>query len=257
VAEGEAVPPDWNWQAEDEPGPGYWTGESSQPRAAQFENVGISIYSPIYAPTTDLGLPGDYLDETHAYFPVAHFDEVVRDGHWTFGRKGKAYVALYSWREVDWRTGQPDVHENGGLDFDLVAEGGAVNVWVVELGSEDEWPLGFESFRAAFHEGLVTVDPGTGQVAYESPSKGSVGFGWADPLVVEGVEQPISGYKRFDNPFVQTDFLDTRYEISDGEYELTLDFSALDDPSQDVRSARWLNAPDPWSWLRLWLRWRH
>ena len=79
VAPGQPVPPDWNWQKKDEPGPGYWTGESAQPRSAQHENVGISIYAPQYAPFPSLGF--GFRHETHAYFPVAHFDEVVRDGN--------------------------------------------------------------------------------------------------------------------------------------------------------------------------------
>jgi len=226
VEEGGEVPPDWNWQREDEPGPGYWTGEGAQPRSAQHENVGITIYSPQYVGG---GVPGfDFLDETHAYFPVAHFDEVVRDGHWTFGRKDDAYVALWSWRPVAWRGGQPEVFENAGLDFDLVAEGGANNVWVVECGSIAEWAGGFEAFRAAFRDDLVTVTPTevAFDVAYDSPTRGSVALGWEGPLVVDSVEHALDGYPRFDNPFIRTEFDTRRYEVSDGEYSLVLDFDA-------------------------------
>jgi hypothetical protein len=44
---------------------------------------------------------------------------------------------------------------------------------------------------------------------------------------VRGQETPIGDYPRIDNPFVHTEFGDRRYEISDGEYGLVLDF-ALD-----------------------------
>jgi hypothetical protein len=225
VDAGETVPPDWNWQREDEPGPGYWTGEGSQPRSAQFENVGVTIYSPQYTPAPEVGF--DFRDETHAYFPVAHFDEVVRAGHWTFGRKDDAYVALYSWRDVAWRGGQPEVFENGALDFDLVAEGGANNVWIVECGSLDEWPGGFAAFQAAFGDGLVSVTPTAEafDVVFTSPSRGVVELGWDGPLVVGGQEKALAGYPRFDNPFVQVEFDTTRYEVSDGEYSLVLDFT--------------------------------
>ncbi|MGH0037897.1 MAG: hypothetical protein ACQGVK_22940 [Myxococcota bacterium] len=225
VEEGDPIPPDWNWQREDEPGPGYWTGEGAQPRSAQFENVGVTIYSPQYTPAPQLGF--DFREETHAYFPVAHFDEVVRDGHWTFGRKDDGYVALYSWRAVDWRGGQPEVFQNGGLDFDLVAEGGANNVWIVECGSADEWPGGFEAFQAAFSDDLVSVTPSdlAFDVVFDSPTRGSVELGWEGPMVVGGVEHALADYPRFDNPFVQVDFDTTRYEVSDGEYSLLLDFA--------------------------------
>ena len=45
-----------------------------------------------------------YLDYTHAYFPQERFDEVVQQNGWTFGRKGNGYVALWSWRPMQWRT---------------------------------------------------------------------------------------------------------------------------------------------------------
>jgi hypothetical protein len=244
VDPGQPVPPNWNWQKEDEPGPGYWTGEGSQPRSAQHENIGISIYSPQYALA---GFGFGFRDETHAYFPVAHFDEVVRDGNWTFGRKDDAYVALYSWRPVDWRGGQPEVFQNGGLDFDLVAEGGADNVWIVECGSLEEWPGGFAEFKAAFHDGLVAVTPAAPayNVAYTSPSQGPVTFGWDGPIVVDGQAHALDGYPRFDNPFVQVDFDTTRYDVEAEGYSLVLDFAT------DTREAK---APEPdLPWWLLWL----
>lgn len=244
VAEGQPVPPNWNWQKEDEPGPGYWTGEGSQPRSAQHENIGISIYSPQYVLA---GFGFVFRDETHAYFPVAHFDEVVRDGNWTFGRKDDAYVALYSWRPVDWRGGQPEVFQNGGLDFDLVAEGGADNVWIVECGSLEEWPGGFAEFKAAFHDGLVAVTPAAPayNVVYTSPSQGPVTFGWDGPIVVDGQAHALDGYPRFDNPFVQVDFDTTRYDVEAEGYSLVLDFAT------DTREAKAPKPDLPW-WL-LWL----
>ncbi|MGH0035502.1 MAG: hypothetical protein ACQGVK_10810 [Myxococcota bacterium] len=236
----------WSWSKRDESGAGStggrWTGDGALPRSAQFENVNVSIYQPAYAPLPQLDFV--YEDETHAYFPVAHFDEVVRDGHWTYGKRGDGYVALYSRNPVDWRSDQPEVFQNGGLDFDLVAEGSASNVWIVELGSLDEWPGGFEAFQAAFDESLVhfpDVGEGPLEVVYDSPSQGTVSFGWEADLVVDGAAQPIADYARYDNPFVRTDFLDTRYEVSDGEYSLVLDFTDLEDESQDLREA---TAPD-------------
>jgi hypothetical protein len=246
VEPGDPIPPDWNWQQEDEPGPGYWTGDGAQPRAAQHENVVISIYAPQYLPEPSFDF--SYSDETHAYFPVAHFDEVVRAGHWTFGRKDDGYVALYSWRDVAWRGGQPEVFQNGGLDFDLVAEGGANNVWIAECGSLDEWPGGFAAFQAAFHDGLVAVTPTADafDVAYTSPSQGAIGLGWDGPLSVGGVDHALSGYPRFDNPFVQVGFDEKRYEVEARGYSLLLDFDT------DTREAA---PPAPPGWLAALLAW--
>lgn len=222
---GAAIPPIWDWQQRDEPGPGYWTGEASQPRAAQHENVAIVIYSPRYRSRPDLGF--DYRDETHAYFPVAHFDEVAQEGGWTFGRKGDAYVALFSWRPTAWRRGLPEAFQNGGLDFDLVAGGGADNVWLVECGSLDGWPGGFAAFRAAVAASPVVVDlDGRNfSVAYDSPSQGLLELDWSGPLLVRGAPEALGGYPRMDNPFAQVAFGETRYALSEGGFSLLLDFA--------------------------------
>src|SRR5262245_57003200 len=114
----------------------YWTGTGSMPRSAQDENVAIHLYAPSFA--SQSGPPLDHfqsLAQTHAYLPTEHFDEVVRAGRWTFARKGDGYVALYSWREPQWRAPLPDEFTNGlTRDFDLVAPGGPDNVWIVEVG---------------------------------------------------------------------------------------------------------------------------
>ncbi len=128
--------------------------------------------------------------------------------------------------------------ENAGLDYDLVAAGGADNVWIVECGSLDEWPGGFAAFQAAVAAADVVVTPRSDvdadgledgfDITYESPSQGIITFGWDAPLVVGGVEQPIADYPRMDNPFAQVDFDTTRYEIAHGEYGLVLDFDTAE-----------------------------
>ena len=227
------VPSDWNWQRQDEPGPGYWSGNGAEPRAAQHENVAIHLYAPQYREFPSLGF--NYERLTHAYFPVAHFDEVIRDGSWTLGRKDQGYVALYSRNPIGWRlTGSPEVYDNQGLPFDLAAPFQYENVWIIEMGSEAEWGS-FEAFREAIVASAVVTTPvpdqeGDGQsdgfdVVYQSPSQGEITFGWNSPLVVGGQEIPLRDYPRYDNPFVQTEFGETRYEVSDGEYHLVLDFA--------------------------------
>jgi len=231
VAPGGVVPPDWNWQREDEPGPGYWTGNGAEPRAAQYENVSIQIFSPQYAPIGFLGFL--YLPETHAYFPHAHFDEVVQDGHWTFGRKGDAFVGLYSHRDTVWRGGQPEVFDNQGLPFDLVAPGGADNVWIIEVGSASEHG-DFGAFRAALASAPVVATP-VGDLdgntfadgydlVYGSPSQGEIRFGWHAPLEVAGQIVPIADHARFDSPFIHSEFDDPRYVVDTETHGLLLDF---------------------------------
>ncbi len=222
VPEGAPVPPQWNWQREDEPGPGYWTGEASQPRSAQYRNVAVHLYGPQYAPKPFGFAEFDYRDETHAYFPHAHFDEVVQEGGWTFGRRGDAYIALYSRNPTFWREGQPEVFENAGLPFDLVAPG-ARNAWIVECGSASGWGS-FGAFRDAVLAAPVAVDDDL-SVTYGSPSVGEVRFGWEGPLLVAGEEVPLSGYPRMQNRYARVDFDSPVYRIDDGAFGLELDFA--------------------------------
>jgi len=226
-----------DWGFDEEQG-GYWTGEASIPRAAQHENVGIYVYAPQY-PMRNAAPFGYFRWEpyTHAYFPQDRFDEVVQQNGWTFGRLGDGYVALYSWRPTRWIAYDPAVYATDGMlePFDLMADGGADNVWIVECGRAADWGS-FAAFRMAIAAAEVVVTPlGPGQesgiadgfdVAYASPSRGRITFGWHAPLVVDGVEQPLRDFPRFDNPFAQVPFDASRVEIAAEGWGVRLDFAA-------------------------------
>jgi hypothetical protein len=132
------IPPRENTDWRDDPDPGNWTGTASMPRSAQHENVAIHLYAPQYVP-----IPNEpfrsfmrYEPYTHAYFPQDHFDEVVRDGHWTFARFRDGFVGLYSWRPPARRHGSRSPPTAGAI-FDLIASGR--NVWIVECGRAADW----------------------------------------------------------------------------------------------------------------------
>ena len=213
----------------------YWTGTASMPRTAQHGTSAIHLYDPDYPQPSpgDLLESFDYLDETHAWFPTERFDEVVESDGWVFGRKGDGFVGLWSWRPTEWRTHDPDVVPTGGLSerHDLVAPGGANNVWLVqvgELGGDDsdgtdgQYPS-FDAFRQAVGASPIAVEeqePGFG-VAWNTPGEGDLVFDWAGALTVDGDAVPISDYPRMDNPFVSVD--DMVWQIEAGGSTLTLD----------------------------------
>lgn len=234
-----------DWGFDDEQG-GYWTGEASIPRAAQHDNVGIFIYAPQYP----MRNPAPFAffrwePYTHAYFPQDRFDEVVQEGGWTFGRLRDGYVALWSWRATRWLAYDPAVYATDGMQrpFDLVADGGAENVWIVECGRAAE-SGSFAAFRAAVLASAVEVTPlgatradGTSpgfDVVYESPSQGRLTFGWEAPFTVRGVEQPLGGFARHDSPFAQTAFESQVVDVAAEGYGVRLDFA---------RGTRELRAP--------------
>lgn len=203
-----------NWRDDPENG-GYWNGEATAPRSAQFENVGIHIYAPAYAKTN--AAPFEYFrwePYTHAYFPQEYFDEVAQNGNWTFGRLGKGYVALYSFRKPQFLVYDGVTQATGGRTkpFDLRADGGADNVFIVEVAREAEAGP-FAAWQAAIAAAPVQVTsrgPGkpSGEsdgfdVVYESPSRGRVTFGWEAPLVVRGEEKPLRSPGRYDNPWAK------------------------------------------------------
>jgi hypothetical protein len=230
------IVPSTHW-ADDSQDGGYFTGEATMPRSAQFENVGIHIYAPQYpiqnAPPLDMFT---YQPFTHAFFPQDRFDEVARDGHWIFGRRGDGYVALYSYRSAEFLSYDPAVYATDGhtLPFDLVASGGADNVWIVEVGTAADWGS-FAAFRSAVGSALVEVQslgastfgvsPGY-SVTYDSPSAGELSFGWTAPLTVNGNAEAQSSFQRFDNPWARAPFTSQQLQIDAAQYSVALDFAA-------------------------------
>ncbi len=237
VAEGAEIPADFNWQEVDEPGPGYWTGNASRPRSAQHGQAVIHLYAPQFPPKVLGQKAFDYRDETHAYFPVAHFDQVEyhEEQGWMFGRKGDSYVGLWSHRPTAWRLGQPQVWNNADLPFDRVAEGGAQNAWIIQVGSKEEFES-FDAFVQATVAGVVSVTPVSDQgddgfddgfaVVYESPTEGRMEFDWHNPLLVKGQTIDLHPAPRHDNPFVTSQYGTGEYEVSAGQESLIIDFFA-------------------------------
>lgn len=211
-------------------GDGYWTGSGSLPRAAQQGSAVISLYTPAFA------VPGPpletfaYLNYTHAYFPQERFDEVVQAGNWTFGRKGDGYVALWSWRPVRWRTYEPSIFTHGLTEpFDLVAEGGADNVWITQVGDAPHFG-DFAAFRDAILASPPAVTPlvsdgelpGGFEVEWASPVNGTLGFGTKSPFTVNGVPHSLTNLYRYDNVWSKTPW---------------------DAPRHSDRRRRWWNRP--------------
>lgn len=213
----------------------YWSGGSTMPRSAQHGSALIAMYAPQYAPS---GPPLDafsYLPYTHAYFPTERFDEVRQVGSWTFGRKGDGYVGLYSWRPTQWREHDPAQTFTNGLTetFDLVAPGGADNVWITEVGDAGRWGS-FDGFVTAVAGAAVSVTdrgdtpeglPKGFDVSYASPANGTMTYGWTGPLAVDGTEVDLHGDTRIDNPFSTVQQGSPQVRVAEAGATLTLDLA--------------------------------
>lgn len=215
------TPPDEDTDWRSDGRPGYWTGEASMPRSAQFERTAVHIYLPKWDETLDpivwavLG----YQPYTHAYVPQDHFDQVVQDGHWTVGERSGAYIGLWSWRRPTFRVYDPAVLATRDMvePFDLVAEGGPDNVWIVEVGTrEDDGDL--DSFVAGLtaDEPEVVRDGAGFTVSWASPSAGEIEFSSTGPFVVDGDEQRIADFPRHESPWGTVEHLATAYALDSG-----------------------------------------
>lgn len=216
-------------------GDGYWTGTGSMPASAQQGTTAIHVYDPAFdAPGAGPLETFDYIGTTHAYFPQEYFDEVVTDGQWVFGRKGDGFVGLWSQRETRWRDAPEGAFTHGLTQpFDLVAEGGADNVWIVEVGRAADGT--FAEFQAALRAAHVAVlvaesAPPQYTVTFASPSQGDLEFvathqgANENRLLVDGDEVAIGDYPRFDTPWLQAEWEARRFEIAEGDARLVLDF---------------------------------
>jgi len=195
---------------------GAWTG-GFVPRATLHRNVGIIQYRRPEIPLLDAILFEDY---SHAFFPRDRFDEVAERGHWVMGRKGDAYVALYSEHETTW---------SGENRFELIARA-RDNVWIVELGDAGAYGS-FAGFVAAVEAASVRVGD---DVAYDSPGQGAIRVGWTGPMTVEGVPVDLGPYDRWDNRYCRQPFGSAVASLQLGGERLELDF---DTPRRRVLEA--------------------
>jgi hypothetical protein len=189
---------------------GSWIG-SWLPRATFHKNVGVIQYRSVEVPLVDAYIASDH---THAYFPRDRFDEVREQDGWTIGRKGDAYVALYSENPTFWAV---DNHH------ELDAEG-KDNTWIVEMGSQAD-----NGSFDAFVEGIVASSISTGAtVVYDSPTQGRVEVGWEGPITVQGEAVDLGPYPRWSNAYSTTEFGASAVRIDREHLRLVLDFDSAD-----------------------------
>ncbi|WP_040493267.1 hypothetical protein [Ilumatobacter nonamiensis] len=219
---------DWG----DDPDPGYWTGEASMPRSAQFRKTAVHIYQPAWDESTDATLWSvfPYQPFTHAFVPQDRFDEVRQVGNWTLMTKAGGHIALWSWRTPNFRPAGPgEATRDFTQPFDLVAEGGPDNVWIVEVGN-DEDDGDFDAFVAAItsSDPAVVRDDAGFAVDWTSPSSGSIEFSSTGAFVVDGSDQPLADHPRHESPWGTVEHESLQYRLSDGTHQWSVDFDSAE-----------------------------
>ena len=204
--------------------PDYWHGNARLPRAAAYRNVLIALYR--FEPE----ISRKWMWYTHAFFPQQNFDEFVEKNGWYIGRKGNGYVALTSLMPTEWAPPREDVGElmkpdgaageNWKVEKHEIIAQGAKNAWICEMGNAESNGT-FEQFVETVSSRRPAGDPL--RMTYDSPSVGSIEFGWSLPFLVDGQEIALGDYPLFDNPYCQAPFDSRKFELSLGDERYTIE----------------------------------
>jgi hypothetical protein len=191
--------------------PGYWVGNGRNPDAAQDGNSVLAIYA---IPEKKGFMERSLVGFTHAYFPVAKFDEASVEGRYAFGRSGDAYLALIAREPLAWAEGSED---------DLV-QPGRLSYWICETGSP-ETDVSFPAFQQRIRASAVAFEPGTRTLTWETGDR-SLRLAYGGDFLVDG-KAVDTDYPRFDSPWVRAEREPATITIRAGGAELFLDFDGL------------------------------
>ena len=204
--------------------PNLFAGNRFMPRSVQHKNVLLCIYR---TPTESA-----HFFFTHLYFPQREFDQVREVGGWIFGKRGGAYIAVYTSIPGKWQEPDPDLYraifaDKWEEEFQfakpweyLVPKHAAV--YVCEMGDEKS-NGSFDDFVSSFKNAQFSGD--TFAFTYLSPTQGKISFGWKEALMVKDEKISIRDYKRYDNPYCDTAFGEKVYRIHAGGEEVILDLN--------------------------------
>ncbi|MFN2285360.1 MAG: hypothetical protein ACK2UQ_13130 [Anaerolineae bacterium] len=185
--------------------PNFWAGNYVLPRVAQWKDALIALYN----------LPeDDWLGFTHAHFPIYMFDAYEVHDNWAFARKADGYLALYA------STGLSLVKRGPAAYRELRAYG-RETVWVCQMGRAAV-DGSFEEFQQKVLESAMDVQGLT--VNYTTLRGETLAFEWEDAFLRDGVEQPLTGFKHYENPYCTVELPASQMDIRFGDYVMRLVF---------------------------------
>ena len=190
--------------------PNFWHGNAVLPRVAQYKDVLVAVHS----------LPeDDWLGFTHAYWPVYALDEYAPVGgasgrQWAFARKGQGYLALAAAQGMELVTRGPSAYRE-------LRSHGQHNVWLCMMGRQ-ETDGSFDEFQDAVRS--LHVDLREQGASCTTLRGDTLSFGWEGPFLVNGEEQPLSGFRHYDNPYCVTEVGAPQIDIGYGDTVMRLHF---------------------------------
>jgi len=194
--------------------PGFWHGNVVLPRVAQWKDVLIAVHK----------LPeDDWMGFTHAYFPAAAFDEhtLREDANgrvWAFARKASGYLALTAAQGLEFIT-------RGDSAYRELRSYGGHNVWLCHMGR-----AALDGDFQTFQEKILAQDAVFEELSARCGTlRGeTLAFGWQGPLLRDGKEQPITGFKHYENPYCVAELPAAQTEIHYGDQLMRLDLEVKD-----------------------------
>ena len=192
-------------------GPIFGHGNVVLPRVAQWKDVLVAIHN----------LPeDDWMGFTHAYFPLYAFDEhVLREDatgeQWAFARKGTA-----TWRcspLVD-----SSLIKRGNNAYRELRSYGQQNMWLCHMGR-----AAVDGAFGDFQDKVLALEPRIEGLSLQSATlrDASLQFAWEGPLLVNGVEQPIAGFKHYESLYAEADWPASQMDIRYGDQIMRLEFA--------------------------------
>ncbi len=187
--------------------PNCWRGNAVLPRVVQWRDVLIAVHK---CAERD-GFPS----LTHGHFPTHSFDEYLLEERWAFACKGDGYIALAAANGLS-------LTEQGQQAFRELRSFGGENIWLCHLGRRDE-DGSFAEFRRKVK--ALEVEFGRLSVRCSTLRGEALAFGWTGPLLVDGKEQSITGFRHFENPYCEVELGAEQMEVIHGEDAIRLHFS--------------------------------
>ena len=165
--------------------PSYWGGQYRMPRAAATSHT----LACLYRIDTPVGL-------SHCYFPIPMFDETIQNGSWIFGRKGGAYIGVYSQNGFT-------VTQSGRFKEKELNCGAKDNLWLIQMGTKEEFSS-FSSFIAEVSAAQILTDEG--QIQYHSPTCGELCYRLDGSCTQNGVPLLDGHYPMIKNPYLYSGY---------------------------------------------------
>jgi hypothetical protein len=156
---------------------------------------------------------------THAYFPAYAFDEYVLRQGWVMARKGNGYLAITAQQGLQ-------LTKHGYYALRELRSHGRHNIWLCHMGRS-----ALDGDFSSFQEKILSLSVkfAGASVRFTTLRGETLSFGWHGPFLRNEIEQPLSGFDHYENPFAAARFPSRQMEVRYGDGLMRLNFERLSD----------------------------